>query len=518
MRFRTVGLILSCLFFIPSGPLSAQETPPAEPPANYLFRNQFYLSPAQKLQQNTFQLDNFLVVENLLPEWNSKMALVTSFASQVVRTRVLKDIQSVDQAREWIQAHKEVLDFEGVPVVALPFASPDGQAQKAYWVGQKSFDSFDRAAAEITMTKTLTEVQGGDFHRAVKLAEEFEEPEPVPSVEEVKARAQFKKEEEIAFKWMDQLDIGEELYGPFHGVPAGEPILWQSFGEGSYRTTNLAVRKFNSVVSYWTQRLVFKGVRFPLNTLDPFIELTTALETTGNDGGSQLDTSAGFEWRPLARNAWLENFRPGGIPLLKFAKNYRFYLQYFNRRNLKDEIANIRDEDFRVGWDIYYEWGIDLTPPGEKPETGWIGLLKEYSWGEYFGNYGWRHTNFTTEENYDAWILDSSLIFGFKTPALRVPHNPINDELVLMPYVKFALTSNTEFSNPFDNRVYVSVGVRWMPFRSYEFQNNEWLFKTKFFAEYLALGKVQYLKQENDNRPLPDEDWRIGINFSFRRF
>jgi hypothetical protein len=86
-----------------------------------------------------------------------------------------------------------------------------------------------------------------------------------------------------------------------------------------------------------------------------------------------------------------------------------------------------------------------------------------------------------------------------------------------MPYVRFAMIANTRLSNRSDNRYYVSVGIRWMPFRDYRFINNEWLFKTKFFAEYLALGKVRNLKYD-DVRPEPDEDWRIGLAWSLRRF
>jgi len=167
--------------------------------------------------------------------------------------------------------------------------------------------------------------------------------------------------------------------------------------------------------------------------------------------------------------------------------------------------------------DIFYEWGIDLSPIDQASGKGFVGFLTDYTWGEYYGNYGWRDTNFTAEENFDAFILDSSLILGLKTPPVNLPPNPINEHLILMPYFRFALIANTRLSNPTDNRYYVSVGVRWMPFRSYRFVNNEWLLKTKIFAEWLAIGKVQNLKQD-DTRPHPDEDWRIGIAWSLRRF
>jgi hypothetical protein len=226
----------------------------------------------------------------------------------------------------------------------------------------------------------------------------------------------------------------------------------------------------------------------------------------------------GVEWRPLIRNTFLENFRPWGLPLLKFAQNYRAIIEHYDRRNLKDEITGIRDYDFRVGVDIFYEWGIDLNPVDQVPAKGFSGFLSNWTWGEYFGDYTWRDTNFTAEENFDAWILDTSVILGAKVPLIKkLPENPINDQLMVMPYFRFGLIYNTELANPADNRYFLAVGVRWMPFRDYRFVNNEWLFKTKFFAEWLGIGKVQNFHQD-DARPWPDEDWRIGVAWSLRRF
>ena len=518
MRSLVRWFALGFFSVLPTLCLFAQEPPTSEPPANYILRDQFYLSPSQKSHFNASPADDFLVVERPNPEWNSNVAIVGGFASQALRTRVLKDVQSVDQAKEWIRAQKKATSFEGVQILTLPMKLPGGDTKEVYWVGNKSFDSFDKAAGEIAMAKSLIEMQGGNFAKALELTNEFKEPEEAPLSKEIKTEAQFQREEQIALRWADQLDIGEEFWGPFQGVPAGEPILYQSFGESTWRSTNLAEKKFDSQVGFWTNRIVFKGVRAPLSTIDPYVEVTAAMESSPNDGGNQLDTVIGVEWRPLVRSTFLENFRPwGGIPLLKWAKNYRFYVQYMDRRNLKDEIANIRDFDTRFGVDIFYEWGIDLNPIDQAPGKGFAGFLTDYTWGEYFGNYGWRDTNFTAEENFDAWLLDTSIILGLKTPAVRLPANPINEHLILMPYLRFALIANTRLSNPTDNRYYVAAGVRWMPFRSYRFVNNEWLLKTKIFAEYLAIGKVQNLKQD-DSGPQPDEDWRIGIAWSLRRF
>ncbi len=521
MRSFARYFVLGFLTFAPALPLFAEETP-AELPVNFLFRDQFYLSPELRARYHTSQAPGFLVVEKPNPESNSNIAIVTGFAPQALRTRSIKDIQTVDQAQEWIEKQKKTVSFQGVPIQKLSLPVSGGRTKEMFWVGNKGFDSFDQASSEIAMVQSIIEKQKGDFPRALELAEKYSKPEEgaAPPPEEIaKSEAQFQREEEIMLRWVDQLDIGEKLWGPFQGMPAGEPILYQSFGEGSWRSTNLAEKQFNAIVSYWTNRMVFKGIRAPFNTIDPYVEITAALESSGNEGGSQLDTVVGLEWRPLARATMFDNYRPwGGISLLNWAKNYRFYIQMMDRRNLKDEIANIRDYDFRFGVDIFYEWGIDLPPIDQTPGKGFAGLVRDYVWGEYYGNYGWRWTNFTAEEDFSAWILDTSIILGIKTPPVRMPENPINENLVLMPYFRFAIIGNSKLSNPSDNRAYLAVGVRWMPFRSYRFANNEWLFKTKLFAEYLAIGKVQTNKQPDRHRVQPDEDWRIGIAWSLRRF
>ena len=521
MRRPHWWLILSWLALSPSHSLLAQEAASSEPPANLLFRDQFYLSASEKVRRNATAAAGFLLVEQTDPQQNSKIAVISGFApkGKALRTQTLKDMQTVEQARDWLKAQKKETSFEGVPIAELPLPLAGGRVLSRYWIGNKSFSSLDEASAEIAMIQSVIQSQGGDFARAVALAQQYSEPaeETQAPEEKPKTAAQFQREEELMLRWSDQLNLGEKLWGPFMGVPSGEPILYQSFGETTWRSTNLAERKFNSQVGFWTNRIVLKGIRFPFSTLDPFIDVTAAGESTGNDGGNQLDTVIGVEWRPFVRNAWLENFKPWGLPLLKFAKNYRVVVEYLDRRNLKDEIQNIRDFDTRFGVDIFYEWGIELPPIDQGREKGFAGFLSQYTWGEYFGDYKWRDTNFTGEENFDAWIFDTSLILGAKVPVMKLPPNPVNDQLMLMPYFRLGLIYNTKLSNPADNRYFVALGLRWMPFRDYRFANNEWLFKTKIFAEYLGIGKVQNFKQDN-TLPWPDEDWRVGVAWSLRRY
>lgn len=516
---------ISGVFFLLVLPVclgAAQEAVPSPESADFLFRDQFYLSPSHQARAKIVPSGGiFLIEQTSTPEWNSKVAVVTDFApgGKGLRTQALKDIQSVDQAREWIEANKKELSFEGVPIIQLNFPLPGEGTKEKFFVGNRAFNSFDEASAQVAMIQSLTEAQGGNFETARQQAEKFvpEEESPLPGVGKKEYQAQFEKEEEIALRWADQIDLGEKLWGPFHGDPQGEPLLYQSFGESSWRSTNLTKNDFRSVLGFWTNRIVFRGIRFPVMTIDPYVELTVAPEATGNDGANQIDLVAGIEWRPFGRTAFLENTRPGGFEALKFIRNYRFYMAYYNRRNLKDEIAGIRDFDFRAGFDIFYEWGIELPPIDQAPNTGFSGLIHDYFWGEYFGNYAWRDTNFASSENFDAWILDTSLTLGLKTPPIPFAQNSLIPSRVLMPYIRFALIENERIPNLAENRYSVIAGIRWMPFRDYRFANNEWLFKMKIFGEYLAIGKVQQMKTDH-SAPDPDEDWRIGFAWSLRRF
>jgi hypothetical protein len=144
--------------------------------------------------------------------------------------------------------------------------------------------------------------------------------------------------------------------------------------------------------------------------------------------------------------------------------------------------------------------------------------LRQYVWGEYFGDYRWEKTNFGSEDDFSAWILNSSVLMGVKLPGIPLPHNPINDELVFMPYLRFEHTNNCSFSFPYQNRYFIAPGLRWMPFRAYRWKEDEWLSKVAIFGEWLAIGKVQNAKQDDEAPYAVNYDLRFGVKFSHRRF
>lgn len=507
-----------------SAQVAVQEAPkdlPKEPAANFFLRDSFFLSPELKRKFATYESNDFILIRDMRPDLDSEFALITGFDAFVVETRALKDAKKIEDVNAFLKKSVKSQSFMGVRIKELAIPGKDGTAVPCYWVGQRCFATRDLAQASIVASKTAIEFGGGDFGRAVQLIGEFAPEEPM-SVTPAERKANFEREEDFAIKVMDWLDVGEKLYGPIHtkGYPWGEAILWQSFGEGSFRFTNLERDEYNALTAYWTNRLVLKGIWGPWGTtFDPYFEFTPSMESNGPNYKSNIQYIAGIEWYPLIRSTVLQNYRPWGIPIVNFIRNYRLFVQYMERENIKDEITGSKDTDLRAGVDVFYEWGFDLPPLGQIPakRTKLSQYLYDFIWGEYYGTYHYEETNFSSIENYDSFVLNSSLILGLDWPQIPLPANPVNDTLFIMPYVRFEHVNNPNHPLYYQNRYTVSGGIRLMPFRSYQFSENEWLFKTKLYAEYVGIGGSV---SHTANTPVDasNHDVRFGIAFSHNRF
>ena len=486
-------------------------------PGPNFFAETFFAPSGSKLDNKITEIRGFPVLKAHSREQNAEFAVVTDFGGGVVKSRALPGLKDPKAIDAYIKSNLQTAQFEGVEIRQLPIPSAKGDATTLFWVGDKAFATPQDATAAIVSNKMMVESTGGNFAETVRAAPIYI-PEPEPVIE-IKTPAQFKKEEELILKFTDQMGIGEKMFGVFQGTPCGETITWQSFGETTWRQTNLAASNFNTQVGYWTNRIVFKGIRFPLHTLDPFIESTVSLQSDSADYASNLQTWAGLEWRPLARNAWLYNFRPyGDIPILEWMRNYRFYIKYGNQRNLKDPIENAKDYDLIWGVQCYYEWGTELPPLDETKPVQFSDYLRQYVWGEYFGNYYVSKTGFSSEKSFNAFIANSTVTMGVKLPGIPLPHNIINDELVLMPYLRFEHVNNAEYSFWYQNQFYMAAGLRIMPFRNYRWKENEWLSKVAIFGEFDGIGNAQRVKQSANPVDVPTYDLRFGIKFSSRRF
>ncbi len=78
--------------------------------------------------------------------------------------------------------------------------------------------------------------------------------------------------------------------------------------------------------------------------------------------------------------------------------------------------------------------------------------------------------------------------------------------------------NSSQFSFPYQNRLFVGAGVRWMPFATYKYKDNEWLGKTKVFVEYLGVGDAYYLKNHGEVPNSVNYDFRVGVAFSEKRY
>jgi len=489
---------------------------PVKPAAN-LFAEEFFAPASQKLDYKISEVRGFPIFKNHSRDQNSEYSIVTDFGGGAVKSRALSGLKDVKAIDDYIKQNLKTANFEGVEVRQLPVPGISGQSTELYWVGNRAFTSSQAAMSAIVSNKTAVESRGGNFAESVKSA-----PVYIPEIEkpvEVKTPAQFQKEEELILKFTDQLGIGERMYGVLQGTPCGTAITWQSFGETSWRMTNLAANHYDTQVGYWTNRLVFSGIRFPLHNIDPFIESTISMDSTGTPFSNNLQLYAGLEWRPLARNPWLLNFQPfGGIPILEWMRNYRFYIKYGNQYNIKEDITNSRDNDLIWGLQCFYEWGTELPPLDEGKPEKFSDYIRQYVWGEYFGNYFVSKTGFSSEKSFNALIANSTVIMGIKLPGIPLPHNYINDELVFMPYMRFEHTNNAEYSFWYQNQYYVAAGLRIMPFRTYRWKENEWLSKTAIFGEWCGVGGAQRVKQDGEVPLIPNYDLRFGVKFSSRRF
>ncbi|HOW58202.1 MAG TPA: hypothetical protein PLO78_00595 [Candidatus Omnitrophota bacterium] len=520
MKIKKNLIFLIAIFLSIAIPAFAQEKAriSSEAPVPNPYAEYFFAPSDQRLDNKINEVRGFSILKTPSRQQKAEYSIVTDFGGGVLKSRFLSGLKDIKEIDQYIKKNLKTAAYEGVEIRQLPIPDASGKTTELYWIGDKAYKTTGEATAEIASMKKSVQAKGGDFEKFVREAPVYVPVEPEPPVE-IKTPAQFKKEEELILKFTDQMDIGEKLWGPFQGTPAGEPILWQSFGETSWRNTNLSENQYDSQVGYWTNRIVFKGIRFPLNTIDPFLESTINLDSTSTPYSNNLKLFAGLEWYPLRRNVWLQNYRPfGGIPILDWIRSYRTYIMYGNRYNIKNDIQGSKDYDLIWGVDIFYEWGIELPTLVEGRPEKFTDYLRQYVWGEYYGNYYVDKTNFGPEKSFNALIANSSVMVGIKLPGIPLPDNPINDEFALMPYLRFDATNNSEFSFWYQNQYFLAPGIRWMPFRCYRWKDNQWLFKTKVFAEWVGIGRAQRVKQDGDPNPKPPNyDLRFGINISSNR-
>ncbi len=469
------------------------------------FKDQFYMPHETRLKYATYDCLSFILTKQEVDDWNSFFSVVTGFDQSILETRILKDVQTVDEARDYFESNSKRIDYKGASILEVTLKKKDGSDYQMYWVGQKAFSNLEQAQGAVLKIKKILDAKNLNFDDSVEVAENYSQSftgaEKVAAKEEVGLgeKPNFQNEEEFFFDVIDGLELNK-FYGKY---PEDEWFLYQAVGEATFRNTNLDNRSFNAVTGFNSNRVVFRGLKFFGSSIDPYVEGIIRFETNSRAFSNSIDWTGGLEYRPFRLNKALEK-----SPWTEWAKNIRMYLTYTRRDPIKDISFGDRDHDLQVGIDYFKEWGIDLPKEGDDDS---------FLWGEWFGNYYFSKTGLGSTDDFDSYVLNSAVRMGIKWPRIPLPENPINDELVVMPYFLFEHVNTTGTGFFFQNRYFVGAGVRLMPFRSYRFLNSQWLFKTKLFFEYEGVGSTQYSKR-NPPSSVPDRDYRLGINVSLNRF
>jgi len=501
-------LLFSFFIFVQAiglSPAFSQEAPQKDNPDLFKFRNAFYMPHSVRLQYNTYDCLSFILTKQEENDWNSFFSVITGYDQSVLETRILKDVQTIDEAREMFEENSNRINFEGASIVMVDLQRKDNKFYKLYWVGHRAYPTLKAAQQAISKVKKEVEDSGVSFDDAIQAAEEYSQSftgaERVAAKETLTGgqKPNFQKEEDYFFNAYDRLNL-QGFWGKY---PDDEWFVYQSIGETSYRQTNLDERGVKIATGFVFNRLVFRGIKFFGSSIDPYVEADFRFESNERDFNNTIDFGAGLEYRPFRNMKQLDE-----SPLTEWVKSFRIFFEYLKREPVKDVIAFSRDHDIKVGVDYFKEWGIDL--PKEGAEDGLF-------WGEWFGDYHFKKTDFSSGDDFDSFVANSNVKIGVKWPRIPLPKNPINDELVFMPYMLFEHVNTDGTSFFFQNRYFVGAGVRLMPFRSYRFMDSQWVFRTKLFFEYEGVGATQYGK-DGPPSSVPDRDYRFGINVSLNRF
>ncbi|MBI4398639.1 MAG: hypothetical protein HY586_05895 [Candidatus Omnitrophica bacterium] len=502
---RIIAVFLSLFLLCSHAQANSEESSDPKAPALSGFQSGFYISHELRLKYPTYDCLDFILIQQREDGWNSLFSVVTGSSDGVLETRILKGIQTVDEAREYFEKYAKPFTYEGVTVQEVTLVNKSQELYKLYFVGQIAFSSLKDAQQAIDAVKKEITAADGDFAASVEEAKRYaasftgEEYVVEKTSEPIPIKPNFQEEEDIFFGIYDGVNP-RRFWGKY---PEEDWYVYQAVGETTYRNTNLDSRSFNAQVGYFNNRIVMRGLKFFGSSVDPYIEATVRFETNDLNFNNTVDFMAGAEYRPFRLNKTLAN-----SVWTDWIRNFRVYVIYAQREPIKDIIAGSRDHDVEAGFDYFKEWGIDMPKEGEKDT--WL-------WGELFMDNHFLKTDFSTDDDFSAFIFNNAGKIGFKFPRIPLPKNPINDELVFMPYCFFDQVANSGHSFFYQNRYFIGAGMRVMPFRSYRFLNSQWMFRLKIFGEYIGYGGAQYSKAEPPSS-VPDRDYRVGLNISLNRF
>lgn len=274
-------------------------------------------------------------------------------------------------------------------------------------------------------------------------------------------------------------------------------VDFQSYGEFSHRNTNLYHEDYDSIAGWWENRLIFRYKHVAIHPLmqrmlfEPYGKFTLAASEKQFPWENHVVYGFGLE------NRILDRWKRLNSPWLSWLYRLRLYVEYLEIEYTKDEAEDwVPDHDFRYGFDLWKEWNI----PPEAEDS--------YLWGELWANVGWRKTNFF-ESNYETYSSGALTRLGIK------PKNSLeigeNFKINVMPYLMLeASYSGKDYF--WENRLNIGGGIRVMSVVHWQCGKEIIM---RIFAE--NLHTADHFRGDPDP-DTPDDDFRVGINFSYNLF
>jgi len=259
------------------------------------------------------------------------------------------------------------------------------------------------------------------------------------------------------------------------GVHIGKDFAFLTFGDWSYRQTNIFQEDYNYTGGWSYARLAWRNKVVPLG-----IYVLGVIVNSNSDKTWENNYVFGVG---IEKYVFEDIDSVSGFP-----KNIRYYFEYLRIGYTKEKIADwVPSYDIRFGIDVYKDYGIGSDK------------INRLFWAEIWGNLGWQKTNFYIE-NYNSIVVGLNVKAG-----LRLPRN---SPFALMPYGVADISWVGRHNFFWQNRGLFGIGLRIMPFAKAQ---SELLNRLKIFAEYFFT--VQYIK-DKPVVDIPGYDFRVGVIYS----
>jgi hypothetical protein len=269
--------------------------------------------------------------------------------------------------------------------------------------------------------------------------------------------------------------------------PKKSPISSTAFGEASYRETQFYEEDYSTFYTLFDSRLEYW---LPLGRASfswgPYIRLAWVSSSEGEAFANVYNAlpGGGFHIYPFSYS----NNEDSKSLLVNILGPLRILAEY-NRVEYKGSENEWRpDSQIRAGVEYWRSYGVNNLFSAMWYET-WLGAI-------------WHSTN-EFDDEYDTLILSGVFKIG-----IRIPEKTIISQLTPYGSAEAIKTKNEEYY--WENKVVVGGGLRWSPPQRWI----DYFFLQRFvlFVEYLYT--INYLEEDAPSS-VPDDDFRVGISFSF---